>query len=151
MSVWRLPHILIIQLKRFSYNYDLSPRKIDTPVQYPVKALNLQPYMPVEPEDGPPIYDLYGVINHIGEAGDGHYNAYARLLSAHDNNIPEVNWRFFDDIQVSSTSESNVVNQKAYLLLYRRRGTNPLSLPGPLTPPLPGTHTPEENYSDLEI
>lgn len=37
MSVWRLPHVLIIQLKRFSFKYVLCSDKIDKFVQYPVR------------------------------------------------------------------------------------------------------------------
>ncbi|KAK3877709.1 hypothetical protein Pcinc_017596 [Petrolisthes cinctipes] len=143
MSVWRLPHILIIQLKRFSFKYVLYSDKIDKFVQYPVRGLNLQPYMSVEPEDGPATYDLFGVINHMGRLLGGHYTAYARLLATQDTRRSEIDWRFCDDSRVNFCPESRVVNEQAYLLLYRRRDT-PFSLHRSLAPP----HTPEENGTD---
>lgn len=54
------------------------------------RGLNLQPYMSVEPEDGPAIYDLYGVINHMGRLLGGHYTAYARLLSTQDTRRSDI-------------------------------------------------------------
>lgn len=123
MSVWRLPHILIIQLKRFSFKYVLYSDKIDKFVQYPIRGLNLRPYMSGEPEDGPTIYDLYGVINHMGRLLGGHYTSYARLVAKHDSRQSEIDWRLFDDSRVNFCPESRVVNEQAYLLLYRRRDT----------------------------
>lgn len=134
MSVWRLPHILIIQLKRFSFKYVLYSDKIDKFVQYPVRGLDLQPYMSAEPEDGPALYDLYGVINHMGRLLGGHYTSYARLVSKHDSRQSEIDWRLFDDSRVTFCHESRVVNEQAYLLLYRRRDT-PFSMHRPLPPP----------------
>lgn len=148
MSIWRLPHILIIQLKRFSYKFGHYSNKIDNLVEFPLEGLNLQPYMPVEPEDGPAVYDLYGVINHMGQLFDGHYNAYARLLTAHDSRLADIDWRFFDDAHVKFWVDSHIVGANAYLLLYRRRDT-PFSLHRPLAPPLP-LHTPEENDTEEE-
>lgn len=136
MSIWRLPHILIIQLKRFSFKYVLYSDKIDKFVQYPVRGLNVQPYMSCEPEDGPAIYDLYGVINHMGRLLGGHYTAYARTTAKQDSRQSEVDWRLFDDSRVNFCPESRVVNEQAYLLLYRRRDT-PFTVHRPLPPPAP--------------
>ncbi|XP_068242190.1 ubiquitin carboxyl-terminal hydrolase 19-like [Palaemon carinicauda] len=137
MSIWRLPHVLIIQLKRFSFKYVLYSDKIDKIVQYPVRGLNVQPYMSRKPEDGPAIYDLYGVINHMGRLLGGHYTAYARTVAKHDTRQSEIDWRLFDDSRVSLCQESRVVNEQAYLLLYRRRETpfvinRQLPLPAPV-------------------
>lgn len=146
MSVWRLPHVLIIQLKRFSFKYVLCSDKIDKFVQYPIRGFNLQPYMSCEPEDGPAIYDLYGVINHMGRLLGGHYTSYARLFSKADTRQSELDWRLFDDSRVSFCPESRVVNEQAYLLLYRRRDT-PFTLHRlpPPSPPVPPTVNQEEN------
>lgn len=43
-----------------------------------------------EPEDGPTIYDLYGVINHMGRLLGGHYTSYARLVAKHDSRQSEI-------------------------------------------------------------
>lgn len=50
----------------------------------------MQPYMSCEPEDGPAIYDLYGVINHMGRLLGGHYTAYARTTAKQDSRQSEV-------------------------------------------------------------
>lgn len=55
----------------------------------------MQPYMSCEPEDGPAIYDLYGVINHMGRLLGGHYTAYARTTAKHDSRQSEVGKYFF--------------------------------------------------------
>ncbi|KAK7077081.1 Ubiquitin carboxyl-terminal hydrolase 19 [Halocaridina rubra] len=145
MSIWRLPHVLIIQLKRFSFKYVLYSDKIDKFVQYPIRGLNLRPYMSVEPDDGPAIYDLYGVINHMGRLLGGHYTAYARTVAKHDSRLSEIDWRLFDDSRVNFCQESRVVNEQAYLLLYRRRDT-PFVISRPLPPPAPVSQ--EENSSE---
>lgn len=38
----------------------------------------------------PPIYDLFGVVNHHGSLLGGHYTAYARCLDDKDSNIVEL-------------------------------------------------------------
>ena len=37
MSVWRLPHTLVIQLKRFSFRNALWRDKIDKLVEFPIR------------------------------------------------------------------------------------------------------------------
>lgn len=53
-------------------------------------------------------------------------------------------WRLFDDSRVNFCPESRVVNEQAYLLLYRRRDT-PFSVHRPLPLLIPAT--PEEDGS----
>ena len=83
MSIWRLPHILIVQLKRFSFKYVLYSDKIDKFVQYPVRGLDLSPYMSEGANTESCLYDLYGVCNHMGRLLGGHYTAYARTMASH--------------------------------------------------------------------
>jgi len=64
--------------------------------------------------DEPLVYDLFGVDEHIGGLGGGHYRAYA---SNHLNG----KWYHFDDSYVSPAQASDSVNANAYLLFYRRR------------------------------
>ncbi|RDB15347.1 Ubiquitin carboxyl-terminal hydrolase 8 [Hypsizygus marmoreus] len=96
LSLARLPPILLIHLKRFSTN-GLFSDKIDTYVDFPMKALDLTGYMPQPLPQGadktqytglptsledprtqvPPYrYDLYGVTNHYGNLSSGHYTAF---------------------------------------------------------------------------
>ena len=37
----------------------------------------------------PPIYDLYGVINHYGGILGGHYTAYSRTPDTRNSNVDE--------------------------------------------------------------
>ncbi|CAF3885372.1 unnamed protein product [Adineta steineri] len=138
MSVWRLPPILIIHLKRFKYNHcssslggyiSSSREKLDTTVKYPVHNLNMAPYCSSIPEENPESndlsqsrYDLYGIVNHRGSAWFGHYTSYARLLANNDSAKTEIGWRNFDDERVSSlTNVKDLVRSDAYVLFYRHR------------------------------
>ena len=42
----------------------------------------------------PPIYDLYGVINHYGGILGGHYTAYSRTPDTHSSNVDEQGTHF---------------------------------------------------------
>lgn len=58
-------------------------------------------------------YDLYGVVNHQGALGGGHYTAYAK-------NFVDDQWYYYDDERVRVVEESRVVSPSAYLLFYLR-------------------------------
>jgi ubiquitin carboxyl-terminal hydrolase 8 len=82
-----MPPVLLIHLKRFSIAGSFTD-KLETPVEYPVKALDLTSYMPptlpgsdhhrtlpaTDPrrQEPPYRYDLYGVTNHFGSLSSGH-------------------------------------------------------------------------------
>ncbi|XP_037071195.1 ubiquitin carboxyl-terminal hydrolase 19-like [Pollicipes pollicipes] len=121
MSLWRVPLNLIVQLKRFSFKDFIYRDKIDKMVHFPTRGLDLSPYLTVEPDDGPAVYDLYGVINHHGGILGGHYTAFARCVDPLRPEESEYDWRLFDDSRVSRVTEERVVTQEAYLLFYRRR------------------------------
>ncbi|CAF1282003.1 unnamed protein product [Rotaria sordida] len=129
MSVWRLPPILIIHLKRFKYNHGSSfgyfsdsRVKIDTNVKYPVHDLNMASYCSSTTDSSQTRYDLFGIINHRGSAWFGHYTAHARLLAYNDSAKTEIAWRNFDDERVSTLSyEKDLARSDAYVLFYRHR------------------------------
>lgn len=58
------------------------------------------------------MYDLYGVVNHIGGLGGGHYTAYAK----HDED-----WYLFNDQRFSLAKEEDLCTSEAYVLFYKRR------------------------------
>ncbi|EPQ26366.1 uncharacterized protein PFL1_06014 [Pseudozyma flocculosa PF-1] len=67
-----------------------------------------------------PIYDLYGVDNHFGGLGGGHYTAYAKSPA-------DGKWYEFDDSSVRPVPNPETVkSSSAYLLFYRRRTTRPI-------------------------
>lgn len=90
----RLPPILVVQLKRFKMGGSMiHRRKLGQLVRFPLRGLDLRKtrgkaavdlcgeLSPEEERDlPPPLYDLYAVVNHMGEAFMGHYTAYARAF-----------------------------------------------------------------------
>ncbi|XP_046407144.1 ubiquitin carboxyl-terminal hydrolase 15-like [Ischnura elegans] len=114
-DLWTLPRILIIQLKRFSYNR-CRRDKLDTLVEFPIQGLDMTKYV-INGNSSPAIYDLFAVCNHYGAMGGGHYTAYAK------NKLDE-KWHCFDDNSVSYTSKDNVVSPAAYVLFYMQRDMN---------------------------
>ena len=84
-------------------------------------------------DDAPPVYDLYGVSEHIGGMGGGHYTAVAQnpinqkwyvtelvytclILSSN----PDCRYRF-NDSSVEEICAEDAVSPKAYVLFYKRR------------------------------
>ncbi|XP_072023222.1 ubiquitin carboxyl-terminal hydrolase 19-like [Amphiura filiformis] len=132
MSLWRLPCNLIIQLKRFSFKNMIWRDKIDKMVYYPTRGLDLTPYCHGYKGGIPPVYDLYGVINHHGGILGGHYTSFARLPSREDWGKNENDWRLFDDSHVTMASEKNVLTHSAYLLFYRLRQPCQPYIPPPI-------------------
>nr|CCA17724.1 ubiquitinspecific protease putative [Albugo laibachii Nc14]CCA18370.1 ubiquitinspecific protease putative [Albugo laibachii Nc14] len=59
------------------------------------------------------LYDLYGVVNHHGALGGGHYTAFAK-------NFRDEQWYYYDDERVRVVEESKIVSSAAYLLFYIR-------------------------------
>ncbi|XP_038628171.1 ubiquitin carboxyl-terminal hydrolase 4 isoform X1 [Tachyglossus aculeatus] len=124
-DLWSLPKILVVHLKRFSYNRYWRD-KLDTQVDFPIRNLCMSEFI-CDPAAGPYIYDLIAVSNHYGAMGVGHYTAYAK-------NRLNGKWYYFDDSNVSLASEDQIVTKAAYVLFYQRREVEfcktPSSLPG---------------------
>ncbi|XP_062978176.1 ubiquitin carboxyl-terminal hydrolase 19 isoform X2 [Elgaria multicarinata webbii] len=136
LMLWRLPNVLIIQLKRFSFRSFIWRDKINDMVDFPVRSLDLSKFcIGQKDEQQVPMYDLYAVINHYGGMIGGHYTAYARLPSDKNSQRTDVGWRLFDDSTVTIVDESQVVTRYAYVLFYRRRNS-PVERP-PRGPPHP--------------
>lgn len=110
-----LPKVLIIHLKRFSYSRFWRD-KLDTLVDFPITNLDMGEYLLHNPNNESKLYDLIAVANHYGGLGGGHYTAYGK-------NIHTNSWHYFDDSNVSSGCEENVVSKAAYVLFYQRRET----------------------------
>eukprot|EP00794_Sanderia_malayensis_P007084 gene7084-7884_t len=111
-DLWGLPTVLVIHLKRFSYNRWWRD-KLDTLVEFPIRDLNLTPYV-FDKNHPAAVYDLHAVSNHYGGLGGGHYTAYAK--NCHDGK-----WYYYDDSSVSLADESQIVSKAAYVLFYTRR------------------------------
>ncbi|KAI1890913.1 hypothetical protein AGOR_G00158490 [Albula goreensis] len=111
-DLWSLPHILVVHLKRFSYNRCWRD-KLDTVVDFPVRDLNMSEFV-CDPRAGPYVYDLIAVSNHYGGMGGGHYTAYGK-------NRSDGKWHYFDDSSVFPATEDQIVTKAAYVLFYQRR------------------------------
>ncbi|XP_057954340.1 ubiquitin carboxyl-terminal hydrolase 8 isoform X2 [Malania oleifera] len=75
LDLWRLPEILVIHLKRFSYSR-FTKNKLETYVDFPVDNLNLSAYIAQKDDQSPYHYMLYAISNHYGSMGGGHYTAF---------------------------------------------------------------------------
>ena len=116
LTITRLPHILIIHLKRFT-NRGPWRDKLNTFVDIPLRHLDLTKYMPTPlasdemprtlplptAETTPPFfYDLYAVCNHYGTINGGHYTAVVRSSY-------KTGWNSFDDSKATLIEEERVV------------------------------------------
>lgn len=114
LDIWRLPDILVVHLKRFSHTRTWRD-KIDALVDFPIHGLDLSGKILKEEDRNENVYDLFGVSNHMGGLGGGHYTAYAKNEKTGD-------WYNFDDSHVSAVGNvESIKSSSAYLLFYRRR------------------------------
>lgn len=120
LSLWKLPDVLVIQLKRFSFRNRLWRDKIDKHVTFPIKGLDMSPFC-IRQQSEPLIYDLFGVVNHHGSLFGGHYTSYVQLMDENGGDS-DFGWRLCDDSHVTSVrSEKEVVTRSSYVMFYHRR------------------------------
>ena len=103
MDLFRLPPILVVQLKRFkqryrsSYFWGSSCEKNSKLINFPIKELNLENYVlegsPEYRDKKRCTYELYGVVHHMGSLYGGHYVASAK-------NFHTDQWLNYDDSYV---------------------------------------------------
>jgi hypothetical protein len=124
MDVWKLPPIVVIHLKRFSYKSRYNREKIDLLVDFPLEGLDFSDFLPDTQDPlSPPVYDLFAISNHYGSMGGGHYTAYAKHRT-------DGKWYNYDDRSVSPVSDPTTVKTSAaYVLFYRRRDVGSFSQP----------------------
>ncbi|XP_048104530.1 ubiquitin carboxyl-terminal hydrolase 43a [Alosa alosa] len=136
MSLWTLPDILILHLKRFRQVGERR-NKLSTLVRFPLTGLDMAPHVvkrsqsmrnlgpwPAawkQPEATLPhdfLYDLYALCNHHGGMHGGHYTAYCR-------NSVDGQWYSYDDSSVDLVPEEELCTRGAYILFYQRRDAIP--------------------------
>lgn len=120
LSIHRIPPLLCIHLKRFSYDRHVR-QKLSTKVAYP-EVLDMAPFVPKDKSGQRDKnymkgykYILYAVSVHQGGAGAGHYIAYANVCRE-----PNEKWVLFNDALSSPSSVTAAINAQAYVLFYRR-------------------------------
>lgn len=92
MSVFRLPQVLVVQLKRFTYGR-WKKEKIRAEVSF-TEQLELKKYLHQESVHAQSSqYQLIGMVNHTGCIDFGHYTADCR-------NPTNGKWYSFNDSQV---------------------------------------------------
>lgn len=99
MSLWTLPDILILHLKRFMQDGE-HRTKLTTFVHFPLNGLDMAPHMVNHNHGVHPtpltswkqcqrrelipqefLYDLYAVCNHHGGMHGGHYTGWIRIIN----------------------------------------------------------------------
>lgn len=99
LDLWRLPEILVVHLKRFSYSRFLK-NKLDTFVNFPVHNLDLSKHVKHRAVAPPSyVYELYAISNHYGGLGGGHYTAYAKVFTIYDLLYVSFSFLFWDILQ----------------------------------------------------
>lgn len=114
IEIWKLPPVLLVHLKRFSYDGRWK-QKLQTSVDFPLENLDLSQYV-IGPKNNLKKYNLFSVSNHYGGLDGGHYTAYCK-------NAARQRWFKFDDHEVSDISVSSVKSSAAYILFYTSLGS----------------------------
>lgn len=115
MVFWSMPEIMVIDLKRFvpTSNYGRY-KKNNTHIDIPLEGASFAKYVRgYTPEKY--VYDLYGVCNHHGSIGGGHYTATVRVADGR--------WFNFNDERVGEIvpKMTHLDGSAPYCLFYRRR------------------------------
>jgi len=115
IAFWSLPKVLIVVLKRYSPD---GRYKNGAFVDFPLDNLDLSKYV-IGYKASSYKYRLFGVANHMGGIGGGHYTAFVkteRTFGETDND----EWYCFNDAEVSKVDVRSVASPSAYCLFYRK-------------------------------
>jgi len=118
LEIWREPDVLILHIKRFHFS-GAHYEKLNTPVEVPLKELNLRPWIVGPSATSSVPYELYGVACHWGGMSGGHYTSYCV-----NSQGKEPVWLKFNDDSVTSVSisqEFDEISRQSYVLFYRKR------------------------------
>ena len=110
MELYYVPKILIICFKRFvkdSYRWE----KNEDEVEFPINNLDLKNFV-IGPDKEHSKYDLFGVSQHYGSTGFGHYTAVCKN---------DGKWFDYNDSSCHETNASSAQSNAAYVLFYRRQ------------------------------
>lgn len=119
VTVWKTPVCLVICLKRFTFGRR-GPEKIDRLIDFPLEGLDLYEYIQAGNDAHRSVYDLYGVVNHVGGTAGGHYFSYCKNRDG--------KWYNFNDSSVHEMNPESLVTPMAYMLYYIKRNVKPKML-----------------------
>ncbi len=105
---WSLPKILVLDIKRFTYD----GKKIQRPIDLELDNLDLSKYVCGYEKDSYK-YELYGVCNHSGGTLGGHYTATIKVKNG--------DWYLFNDTNISKINFTGLNNTSGYCLFYRKK------------------------------
>jgi len=112
--IWKLPKVLVVQLKRFEYTQHRRD-KINKTVTFPVSNFDLSKFTQESTDDSARDckYTLFGMVNHGGSLSGGHYTAECM-------NSDNRKWYNFNDSSVRETSMSKEESESSspYILFY---------------------------------
>jgi len=115
MRVTRWPGTLIIHLKRFHFE-ESQGTKISCPIDFPLSDLRVDLLSCPEAlkVNCCPVYDLYGVVNHMGSLFGGHYTAFAKQRNE---------WYNFNDetFKKMHPTEDADYQKEGYVLFYQMK------------------------------
>ena len=80
-------------LRTASSEYDAPRRreKLRKDISFPRRGLDLSKFLPAEAYA---VYDLFGVINHLGSLSGGHYTAHVRVSPCSSDGVEEASIAF---------------------------------------------------------
>lgn len=115
MFIWDLPEMLIIQFKRFS-NLGRRTSKNDKVIKFPLENLTFEDtYHQYRVRDY--VYNLYGIVYHMGGLGGGHYISYTK-------NPLNNKWYRYNDETVhhipDDDIEKEIQTSGSYILFYKK-------------------------------
>jgi len=114
LTLYRLPKILVIHLKRF-YHSTMRREKLNTTIDFP-ETLDMRPYAPhsTHSSKDKALYQLYGISHHSGSLYGGHY-----ICEVY--NFSDKRWYNCNDSHVSRIASPSTSSSSAYVLFYVRK------------------------------
>lgn len=121
LTSYGLPCILQFHLKRFQFDWETeTTRKLNDPFRFPLKLelgfICKNDETNDTQDSSSLVYDLQGIVVHVGEYGTGHYYAYVRT------DITSERWYRFNDHQVDCVSWDEVINDAGNMVNDSSRG-----------------------------
>mmetsp|Transcript_12448 Transcript_12448/g.14305 ORF Transcript_12448/g.14305 Transcript_12448/m.14305 type:complete len:1077 (+) Transcript_12448:96-3326(+) len=114
MDLYQTGDILCIHLKRFKRE-KFRNIKLSNHVEFPLENFVINDYLAGD-ADTPQVFDLYGIVHHMGSANGGHYIADIKT---------DKGWFNMNDSSTRKISDENLKNKlvrsSAYMLYYKKR------------------------------
>uniref|UniRef100_A0A914DYK6 ubiquitinyl hydrolase 1 n=1 Tax=Acrobeloides nanus TaxID=290746 RepID=A0A914DYK6_9BILA len=110
-KIWELPPVLVIHLKRFSWNGGIFTKN-EMMIDFEVDGwMNMEPYLHSKALKQKSTYSLYAITNHGGTLNGGHYTSFIRNRLTHE-------WLEFDDEYCTAISPDLLKSKTAFILYY---------------------------------